>query len=456
MRRRMFLAGLAIVLLGGFVALQVLVRDRQYRQLLAEGNAAIRDGQPFLAIEAFSGAVALRPDSMLAHLRRAEAYRLRGDLDAATRDLRRASLLDPSAVRPLDDLADVLAARQRFRRAADVYEARLRIDERSPATLYKLALVRYSAGDAQGALSAAGRAQVLDDAVPEVHYLEALSLRQLGRLDDASAALTRTLALAPGLSAAREELASVYRALDRPIDEIEQLQILAGLDHDSAARQIALAHALAHAGDVPAAVATLTRALERSPDDRVIIGALGQVWLDAAASTDEPAALAHALTALERASATTAAPSSILAAYGRALTRDGQFERAEQALRRATEQFPVEPAAFLEYANVAERLGRRADARSALLRYDALIEDDPARPARALRVAALSLDLGEIGPAEEWLKRAAAMPLDDDAQLQIERLRARVNTLTSRAAATSSQGGRQRSAAAQLGRSAVR
>ncbi len=38
--------------------------------------------QPFQALEAYSGAIALRPDSMVAHLKRGMTYRQRGELDA--------------------------------------------------------------------------------------------------------------------------------------------------------------------------------------------------------------------------------------------------------------------------------------------------------------------------------------------------------------------------------------
>ena len=131
---------LSVLALGGALAYQAAARDRDYRALLARGDAALRDDQTFGAIEAYSGAVALRPDSMLAHLRRAETYQRRGDLDAASRDFRTAAFLDPTATRPLEELADVLYQRQRFRRAAETYESSLKLDDRSARVSYKLAL----------------------------------------------------------------------------------------------------------------------------------------------------------------------------------------------------------------------------------------------------------------------------------------------------------------------------
>ena len=106
---------LALTAVGGAIAYQAAAREQQYRVLLSRGDLALRDGQTFGAIEAFSGAIALRPESMLAHLRRGETYRQRGDLDAAARDFRKAAALDPSATRPLEALGDVLYRRQRFK-----------------------------------------------------------------------------------------------------------------------------------------------------------------------------------------------------------------------------------------------------------------------------------------------------------------------------------------------------
>ena len=65
---------------------------------------------------------------------------------------------------------------------------------------------------------------------------------------------------------AREELADLYGALGRRADELEQLQVLAGLDRDRVERQVAVGLAHARAGHWDLAVLTLGSALERHPD----------------------------------------------------------------------------------------------------------------------------------------------------------------------------------------------
>ena len=102
------LATITAAAVAGAFAYQTAARDQQYRLLLARGEAALRQEQTYAALEAYSGAIALRPDSMLAHLRRAETYRLRGDLGTAAKDFKQAAALDPAATRPLEEWGDLL------------------------------------------------------------------------------------------------------------------------------------------------------------------------------------------------------------------------------------------------------------------------------------------------------------------------------------------------------------
>jgi tetratricopeptide (TPR) repeat protein len=97
------LAVLALSAVAVALAYQAAARERDYRAQLTNGDTALRDDQTFGAIEAYSGAIALRPDSTLAHLRRGETYRRLSDFDAAARDLRAAADLDPSATRSTGD-----------------------------------------------------------------------------------------------------------------------------------------------------------------------------------------------------------------------------------------------------------------------------------------------------------------------------------------------------------------
>jgi tetratricopeptide (TPR) repeat protein len=408
------IAVLALSAVGAASAYQAVARQRVYRTLLSRGDAALRDDQTFAAIEAYSGAIALRGDSMLAYLRRGETYQRRGDrgdLDAAARDFRKAASLDPSATHPLESLGDVLYQLQRYGNAADAFAQSLRLDDRSARVSYKLGLSRYRDGDLDGALAAVNQSVRLDDRVADAYYLLGVCLREKRRMSEALPALEKAVALSPGLITAREELADVFAALGRRGDELEQLQLLAGLDRDHAERQVAVGLAHARAGHWDLAVLTLGNALERHPDEPQIYRALGQVWLERPG--DDGAYLSKARQALERAAASTNAGSDVLTLYGRALMQEGEIEAAEHTFQQATSRYPVEPAAFLLYASAAEKQNHLDAARNALVLYGSVVADERDFPSRASRIAALSLRLNDPDTAVEWLDRAASASPND-------------------------------------------
>jgi predicted Zn-dependent protease len=119
MRRSVILAVAAVAIVTAAVLVWMDARrEREFRRLIAVGDAAVTTGQTFQAIEAFSGALALKPDSMLASLKRGDTYRRRGDYAAALRDLGQAAFLDSSAPRPIELLGDVQTALGQYAAAA--------------------------------------------------------------------------------------------------------------------------------------------------------------------------------------------------------------------------------------------------------------------------------------------------------------------------------------------------
>ncbi len=393
MKRGVILAiGAAVLLAGAVLAWNAVRQERQFRRLIAAGDEALAGEQTFVAIEAFSGALALKNDSMVAHLKRGDSYRRRGELAAALRDLRDAAELDSTAPRPAELLGDVNAAMGRHDRAAEHYRRFVTLDDRDARVLYKLGLASYRAGQPAMAVDPVRRALAIDDRLTEAHYLLGMCLRD-ARTADAVRPLQRAIALNPAFAAAREELADVYGALGRTRERVEQLEALAALEPGRAERLVSVGVAYARAGRGDAAITTLGRAAERYPDDPTVYTALGRTWLEAAERSDDNqgadgqgadgsgasrVALGKALEALQTAAARAAASSETLALYGRALLRSGDAAAAERVLQQAVTRFPVEPVAFLHLAQAAERLRHPAIARAARERYDALTGDrDP-------------------------------------------------------------------------------
>ena len=181
----------------------------------------------------------------------------------------------------------------------------------------------------------------------------------------------RAIEIDSGLTAAREELATLYTDNGRQREAIEQLEAAAALDADQPERLVAVGLRYARIGRSEAAVVTLGRAAERFPDHPTVYTALGRVWLDAAEKGDG-AALAKAIQALEPIAGRSDATGEALALYGRALLLAGNPIRAEEVLKLAVRRQPVEPTAFRDLAAAARLLGHAAAAADADAKYNRL------------------------------------------------------------------------------------
>jgi tetratricopeptide (TPR) repeat protein len=400
---------LALSAAGGY-GYTLSERERAYRQLIADGDAAMAASNTSAAIEAFSGAITLKADAMLGYLKRGQAYRRRGEFVAAIRDLRRAAEIDPSAPRPLEELGDAYLADtpHRYGAAAERFEQYVKLDNRAPRVLYKLAFARYNEGHAAAAIDALQRALALDDRFAEAHYLLGLCHRDAQQPEAARRALEQAIALQPTLLQAREQLAELYATLGKTESRLTQLERLTALD-PAPSRDVALGLAYARAGQPERAVLTLGRAAERYPDYPYAYVALGRVWLEIAQTRNDRVALSKALGALEGAVGSDDS-SEALTLFGRALLLTRDEETAARMLQDATRKKPVDPLAFFYLADAAERLGHYAVARQALLDYAVLRgdDDDPRRrSAESARLGDLSLKMSEPAAAATYFLKAA-------------------------------------------------
>lgn len=402
------IAGITLLVLtaGGVYGYMVSRRERTYARWVAQGETDLASGNLSAAVEAFSGAIVLKPGAMLGHLRRGEAYRRRNELDAAQRDLLEAAALDPTATRPQEELGDVAVAQQRFAAAADRYRAYVRIDDRAPRVLYKLAYAEYNAGQPAAAVEPLRKALAIDDRLAEAYYLLGLCQRALQQPDAARVAFERALTIQPTLFRAREELADLYGAEAKTEKRLDQLEALAALD-PGPARAIALGLAYALAAQTDRAVLTLARACERYPEQQATYLALGRVWLQVAQDRNDRVALSKAMGALEGAMA--GDNSDAMTLFGRALLLAQDPQSAERMLQDATRRLPVDPAAYLSLADAAEQAGDYSAARDALLDHQAIsIDDEPRHVANEdARLATLSLRLKDPSAAVQYYLAAA-------------------------------------------------
>ena len=401
------LAVTLIVAVAAVLAVVSLRNEREYTRLVAAGDTALAAADLGAAIEAYTGAITLNPDSMAAHLKRGLAYRQRRELDAALRDLRRASELDPSVPRVFEWQGDVNLDLARYARAAERFEQSVRLDDRQADVHYKLAVARYREGRAGAAVEPLRRAVALEPGHAEAQYLLGLCLRDLGRLDEAMVALAAAAKLAPGLLAVREARADVYQARGQTARAVDELDALAALEPERAERAVAVAAAYARAGRHDAAVLALGRAAERFPESALVFTTLGGVWLRAAEGGDG-VALEKALASLTRAAALTGATGETLALLGQARLRAGDLAGAERDLRAAVLRVPVRAEAYRALADVLERRNAPGEALEALAKFATLAAGTPAAGAVTPRLGDLAMRVGDPHGAAYWYERATA------------------------------------------------
>jgi tetratricopeptide (TPR) repeat protein len=406
-RKTLALIGIVALAATGGLFVQRLNQDEHYKRLLAEGEKALAAGQTFVAIEAFSGAVALRPASMVAFYRRGEAYAAEGQDERAILDLQEARRLAPDAPEPLQALGRLYDRQGDPAEAADWFaQAADRLKDADPSLLYTLALARYRAGSPASARDPLRRALARNDSMAEAHYLLGLVYRDAQQPDEAMASLERAVRLSPSLLAAREELADVYRERGRLADEARELGALASLD-EQLDRQIAVALAHMRAGRYSDALDAL-KGPDTAGDSRVAL-TIGRIYLARAERTGDRASVTLAQSSLERALGGTARRSEGLALFGRALYLTGNYAGAERLLRDAIATTPVDTEAFAFLADAAERVSHPDVARDALLGLDALEGDTVSaevRAARARRIGGLAVAAGDGATGVEYLTLA--------------------------------------------------
>jgi len=406
---RRTLVGLALVATAGVVgalAYASYTTERDFVRLVAAGDHAAADGRTFEALEAYSGALALVPDAVVAYLKRGRVYQLQGEAEAALRDLRRAAELDPSATRPLEWLGDISLELNRVDRASEYFQRYIALDERNARVLYKLGVARYRAGSPREALQVLDQALQIDRALSDARFLRGLCQRDLGQHYDARLTLEAVVAATPGARGPREALAEVYGSLGEHQRAIDTLESLSALDPSRAEPMVAVGIAYASSGRDTQALQVLGRAAERFPESPHVYSALGHVWLTLAERHSDHVALSKAIEALTAAATHATTSSAALSDLGRALTLAGDYPGAERALRQAVTRLPASTEAFLRLAAVTERQGRLPEARDALLQYAALVGDREPVAALATRIADLSLRIGEPLLAARWLDRA--------------------------------------------------
>jgi tetratricopeptide (TPR) repeat protein len=254
------------------------------------GRLAARSGDPRRAARHFERALALQPGAAQVHYPLAQAYRRLGDLERARNHLERhaAAGAEPGRVSFPDPAVEALASAG------------------SGGALHKLRGDELLlAGDAAGAAAAYAQAVEADPTHYWARKSLALTLHQLGRVEEAERELAAALALdpaangLPGSGVARERsrlhyaLGGIAANRGREDDALERFRRAAELDPGYAEPHVQIGNLHGRAGRLERALEAFGRALELDPE-------LAQARLQRATTLMDLGRFAEAIPELER------------------------------------------------------------------------------------------------------------------------------------------------------------
>lgn len=429
MRRSSAVTAVVSAIVAGIIlGWNTIGQDRAFRALIRDGDAALAAGDTSAAAAAFSGALAIKPDSTVARVKRGDTYRRRGELRAALADLTAAGTLDPSATRARELLGDVYLDLGDPTRATEAYRAYLALDERAPLVLVKLAGAELADGEVSAALASARRAIALDDRLAEAHYVEGLALRQADPAE-AARSFSRAIALKPVLIPAREQLGDVLLASGRVKEAAEALDAIAALEPGNPGRAAAVVAVFSAAGKYDSAIKRLERAEEQFPGDPRLEGARGLILLDRAEAEQDRPLRAEAEAALAPLAARERPSPAVLAGMGRARLLAGDAKGAVRWLERATADLPVDAAVLRLLARAATDAGDARATMAALVRHEAIAPGTAWALPHAKRIVEAALQTGDLAVAATWIRRAERQAHDDaDVMALAEQVRRRAAT----------------------------
>ena len=293
-----------------------------------------------------------------------------------------------------------------YERAATRYAAYVALDDQSSLVLYKLGLSYYLDQRPESAIAPLQRAIALNDGYADAHYVLGLCYDAVQQPREAQTSLERAVRIAPALVPAREALARRYAASGLQDRAIEQLEALAALDPARLERRLALARAYTGAGRTDLAVTTLSRALERFPENVSVYSMLGEVWLRAAEVKGDGVALNKALQALNTAVLRGGSTSRDLALYRAGAASCRRPERRGEVVVRGRHE-TAGRTGDVPRAGQRVRGERRSSAGARRARpLHRAARGAPPAPDVARQIGEWSLSLRDPGTAAKWLARA--------------------------------------------------
>jgi tetratricopeptide (TPR) repeat protein len=173
------------------------------KQALKEYEKAVqelKDHNTQRAIERLEKSIKFAPNFYNAHLGLAQEYRETDRLDAAEKELTRASALNPREATPLIQLGEIYLEKNNFERAVKVLSQAIRIEPGSAVAHYALGRARYKLSQYAEAEQAFTRAALLDKDFEAAELMLLHAYVRQGKLSAALSGIDALLQKSPGNS----------------------------------------------------------------------------------------------------------------------------------------------------------------------------------------------------------------------------------------------------------------
>lgn len=233
---------------------------------VAEGDAALRRGDPIAAVRIFQEILAREPESWQGREGLGRALRAGGDLEGAERDLRRAVELAPAEPSPAHELLELLTASPDRGRRRQGFAWLVERCGPFPELLLTMARQSRLEGDFVTARAALARLQEIAPDHREAMIEEIQVARDALDYPRAEAICARIIARFPTYPQAYVHRARLQRLQGRNDDAVADYRQALALDPDEPTALTRLGEILLDRGDLESAATLLTRATHVAPE----------------------------------------------------------------------------------------------------------------------------------------------------------------------------------------------
>ncbi|MFQ5671108.1 MAG: tetratricopeptide repeat protein [Acidobacteriota bacterium] len=261
---------------------------RSKEELLTEGMIRMKQGQPFMAVEAFRKALLNQPDDPVVMFHLGRALQKSTKLSEAEKVYRNVVQRQPGMAEAWLHLSEIYIRQGRFQEALDVLERLQAVHGRGPHLDYQQGFVLSHLGKYEEANEKLRQSLATEPRNADAWYVLGLNAQRQGRDEEAEKAFRSAIRVDPAYADAWFNLGNVLARLHHPDQAEEALQRFAAVKEAQEQREAEESNRKSLSvglqmnirnGDLPGAVRQLQEAESRWPGSALALRLRGEVLL---------------------------------------------------------------------------------------------------------------------------------------------------------------------------------